>query len=87
LNTERSCSEVKLLWATKPERSCRAIKLTTVVAFVSAVFVRPVDVTHASYGLWQKTVIDTSARTTGPNPDKLGNSSKQAGIGRDPPVC
>jgi hypothetical protein len=69
VNTERSCSEVMLPWATKPERSCRAIKLTTVVAFVSAVFVRPVDVTHAdseiAFGAY---VTTTRARcATGPS--------------------
>ena len=49
--------------------------------------VHQVDVTHASYGPWKKAVVHTSPPTTGANPNTLGNSSEQGGVGRDHPVC
>ncbi len=57
------------------------------MAFVITVFVRLVDVTHASCGPWQKTVVHRSHHTTGADPDTLRNSSEQGGISRDQPVC
>lgn len=43
---ERSYSGVQLPWGTKPEPSCRAITLMTMMAFVTTVFMHQVDVTN-----------------------------------------
>jgi hypothetical protein len=59
--TERSWSGVMLPWVTKPERSCRAITLMTMVAFVTTVFVHQVDVTRAD---WQIPFVTSAGATS-----------------------
>lgn len=84
---ERSYSGVELPWVAKPERSCNAITLMTVVAFVTTVFVRQVDVTSEVLGRPKTSAVGATSEVLDcPKPSAKGTTFPRRGGPRIRPM-